>query len=417
MSLLFSATGAMERTSLPYGSQLIVRRDANVATVAVELWFRAPSIGFADPTPGLSRYAATAVAASKVAGGQSLSEAVKNVGGRLGISAYPDTVSVSASVPSGAESRIIKVMTSAYFTPALSAEGMRSALRDVVVAGTQKRFDVEETLRDGIFGIIFPTGAFHYSTVPPNATALGHVSPDALRAFAARAFRSSNAVLAVAGNTHADIPAAISGGRTDGQAMEAPIDATPIATPASSSAAFAEDAVGLGWVGAPIADAKAATALDFIADYLFRPQSGAVSRPLDISSPETFLSGQFITLHNPGVLLVEIAGKSRDEVRSTVLAAVEKMRTPLGAAEFAAARSAFEYHVLADSQTPLTQADNFGWYSVEGDGLYAPSDESLRYVQTVQSLDPAFVAHVAQQYLGTPSVLELTGPAKSPVKT
>jgi len=406
----------MERTSLPYGSQLIVRRDANVASVAVELWFRAPSIGFDAPTPGLSRYVATAIAASKVAGGQSLSQTVKSVGGRLGIGAYPDTVSVSASVPSGAESRIIKVMTSAYFTPALSAEGMRSALRDVVVAGTQKRFDVDETLRDGVFGLIFPAGAFHYSTLPPNAAALGHVTPDALRAFAARVFRSSNAVLAVAGNTHANIPAAISGGRTDGQSMEAPIDATPVAAPVSSSATFAEDAVGLGWVGPPIADTKAATALDFIADYLFRTQTGAVSGPVEDSSPDTFLTGQFITLHNPGVLLVEIAGKKRDEVRSTVLAAVQKMRTPLGATEFSAARSAFEYHILADSQTPLTQADNFGWYTVEGDGLSAPSDEGLRYVQTAQALDPTFVAQVAQRYLGTPSVLELTGPTKSPVK-
>ncbi|MFN2528694.1 MAG: hypothetical protein ABR584_08245 [Candidatus Baltobacteraceae bacterium] len=406
----------MERTNLPYGSQLIVRRDANVASVAVELWFRAPSTGFEDPTPGLSRYAATAIAASKVGGGQSLSQAVKSVGGRLGISAYPDAVSISASVPSGAESRIIKVMTSAYFTPALSAEGMRSALRDVVVAGTQKRFDVEETLRDGVFALIFPTGAFHYSTLPSNATALGQVTPSALRVFAARVFRSSNAVLAVAGNTQADIPAAISGGRTDGQSMERPIDATPVAGPASSSATFAEDAVGLGWVGPPIADTKAATALDFIADYLFRPQTGAVSRPVDSSSPDTFLTGQFITLHNPGVLLVEIAGKRRDEVRSIVLAAIEKMRTPLGAAEFSAARSAFEYHVLADSQTPLTEADNFGWYSIEGDSLYAPGDEGLRYVQTAQTLDPAFVSQVAQHYLGRPSVLELTGPTKSPVK-
>lgn len=402
----------MERSNLPYGSQLIVRRDISVPTVAVELWFRAPSIGFDEPTPGLSRYAATAIAASKIAGGQSLSDAVKSVGGRLGISAYPDTVSIAASVPSGSETRIIKVMTGAFFSQALTPEGMRSGLRDVVVAGTQKRFDVEETLRDGIFGMLFSSGPFHFSTVPPNATALGHLSEDSLRAFAARVFRSSNAVLAVAGNTQADIAAAISGARTDGQPMEAPIDATPLAMPVSRAASYVEDAVGLGWVGPPIADPKAATALDLIADYLFRSESGIVARPLGVSSPDTFLSGQFITLHSPGVLLVEIAGKNREEVRAQVLAAIQKMRTPLGAAEFAAALSAFEYHVLADSQTPLMQADNFGWYSIEGDALYAPSDEGQRYLHIAQSLDNVYVAHIAQQYLGTPSVLVLTGPSK-----
>ena len=39
---------------------------------------------------------------------------------------------------------------------------------------------------------------------------------------------------------------------------------------------------------------------------------------------------------------------------------------------FDAAREAFLYHVATDTQTPQERADNFGWYTVEGNLEYAP---------------------------------------------
>lgn len=412
VSLLLSATGVMERTTLPYGSQLIVRRDASVPTVAVELWFRVPSIGFDSPTPGIARYAATAIAASKLGADDSVSTMIKNVGGKFEISAYPDAIAVAASVPAGSESRILRAMSAAYFTPVITPEGMRAGLRDVVVAGTQARFDFEQTLRDAVFGLLFPTGPAHYPTEPINATALGGVTQTALQAFAARAFRSSNAVIAVAGNTSADLTKSISSAHADGLSMLEPIDSSVGAVPAATSRPFPQDGVGLGWIGPPIADAKAATALDFISDYLFRADTGVVARSAQTAAPDAFLSGQFVTLHNPGVLLVEIAGTQTALVRAQVMSALQKMQTPLDQSEFAAARAAFEYHILADSQTPLSQADNFGWYTVEGDTLYAPSDDGHKYLSLVRSLDPAYVAQIAARYLGAPVIAELKGTQK-----
>lgn len=402
----------MERSTLPYGSQLVVRRDAAVATVAIELWFRAPSTGFETPVPGLAKYAATAIAASKLGSGPALDKVIKNVGGRFAISAYPDAVAISASVPSGSEGSVIRALTTAYFTPVITAQGMRSGLLDVVIASTQARFDVEQTLRDSVFGVLFTSGPAHYATGPQTAGALGGVSLAMLQSFAAKAFRSSNSVLAVAGNTRANIASLMTGGRTDGTPELAPVDSTPATAPAAATRAFSEDGVGLGWLGPAIADNKAATAMDFISDYLFRADTGLVARSADIAAPDVFLSGQFVTLHNPGVMLVEIAGSQTPVVRARVLAAIEKMRTPLSATEFAAARSAFEYHILTDSQTPLSQADNFGWYSIEGDAMYAPSDEGRKYMQAAASLDPAYVAQVVARYLNAPAVVELKGVSK-----
>lgn len=413
-SLAGSARGSaplIERARLPAGSTLIVRRDPSVPTVAIELWFRAPSTGFDQPVPGLARYAALAIGASKSGTDPSLSQQVRDLGGRFAVTAYADSVSIAISVPAGTEARMLKALSHAYFTPVLSAEGMRSALRDVVIAASQKKFDPDAFLHDAVFTALFSAGPAHYSTLPATTPEISAVGEAELERFARRAFRSSNAVIALAGNVQADIGASVDG-RVDGQPMEAPIDSTPAADPVATAATFAEDASGLGWIGPPISDAKAATAMDFIADYLFRPDTGTVARATDLDSSDVFLTGQFITLHNPGVLLVEIAGKNYSVVRDRVQSAVTAMHAPLSQQQFSAAVTAFEYHIRADSQTPLNQADNFGWYSVEGDPAYAPSDDGAKYLSLIHSLDAAYVAHIASQYLAHPLVITAKGTDK-----
>lgn len=408
---LSAGYAAVDRSQLPTGSTLIVRRDATVPTVAIELWFRVPSTGFGNPIVGLSRYAATAIAASKSSDGMSVSQLIKGIGGRFLISAYPDAVSIAASVPAGTERRMLRALTRAYFSPILAADATRGALRDVVVAGTQERLDPEATLHDALFAQLFTSGPAHYAALPSNGAALGRVSLAELRQFAARAFRSSNAVLTVAGDAPADLSASVTAGRVDGRAMESVLDSTR-APATTTTKPYAEDAVGLAWFGPPISDARAATALDFIADYLFRADTGVVARADRAEAGDALLSGQFVTLHDPGVMLVEMAGKQLDLVRAHVEEQIERIKHPLSENDFAAARRAFEYHILSDSETPLSTADNFGWYALEGDPLYAPSDDGAKYLQSVESLDPAYVARVAQQYLGTPTVVQLKAGSK-----
>jgi predicted Zn-dependent peptidase len=99
-------------------------------------------------------------------------------------------------------------------------------------------------------------------------------------------------------------------------------------------------------------------------------------------------------------------------VRSLVLRDIAKLGQPLGAAEFERAREAFVYHILSDTQTPQAQADNFGWYSVEGNAAYAPGDPEGTYLQNAAALDPRYVAGVVRRYLGTPITVRMHGAAK-----
>jgi predicted Zn-dependent peptidase len=122
---------------------------------------------------------------------------------------------------------------------------------------------------------------------------------------------------------------------------------------------------------------------------------------------DAFVNGQFITLHNPGVLLVTVSGSTASSLRSVVTDAVSGMQKPLSANAFNAARMAFEYHILTQTQTPSSRADNYGWYAAEGNLQYAPGDESSQYFQAAQSLDPGYVADVVRKYLQRPAVVQL----------
>ncbi len=134
-----------------------------------------------------------------------------------------------------------------------------------------------------------------------------------------------------------------------------------------------------------------------------------VSRALN---GDTFVDGQFITLHDPGVMLVTIEGGDVDAARKRIEEALAQLQHPLDPATFAAAREAFIYHLTVDTQDPVAQADNLGWYAAEGNAAYAPGSSSGAYFRVARSLDPQFVASVVQRFLAKPVVVRLIVGAK-----
>jgi predicted Zn-dependent peptidase len=406
------AASAVQAGALLHGGTYIAQADPTVANAAIGVWFRAPSAGYDNASTGIAQFAAVACAAAKLQGGRSLVELVRSVGGNLNIDVYPDIVGVSVTVPAGAARRVIATMTAAYFAPRIDAASFKIARQDAAVQYVQHEYDPDRSLHDALFAQLFSAGPAHYTTIPPASRNFPLPSLNATTAFAQRAFRSSNAVLSLAGNVNlADLSAI-----TDGAgpaASDAPYDSQLTVSPKDGDVGGAIDGVGLAWTGPPISDEKAATALDFINDYLFREETGITQQ--ELTAPNVGLAGQFITLHNPGVMVVTIAGNAADasSARLLVLRDIAKLGQPLSAAEFERARQAFVYHILSDTQTPQAQADNFGWYSVEGNAGYAPGDPEGTYLQNAAALDPRYVAGVVRRYLGTPVTVRMHGAAKT----
>jgi len=407
-----SAAGEPMTGSLPHGGTYTIAPDPTLASAAVDLWFRAPAAGYDNASPGIARLAATAAAAATLESGKSLVSLVRDAGGRVAINVYPDLVDISASVPASAARRVVAAMSAAYFAPALDDDALKIARTDVAVLSAQEHYSPDDLLHDALFAQIFSSGPAHFAPIPGDLSDLKDITLAQVNAYAKRAFRSANATFALAGNVDTALFQAVTAGNPG--TPDAPIVSATAAAPADKTVLAAVTGEGLAWTGPPISDERAATALDFVADYLFRDQTGVVSKALDPTG-DAYVNGQFITLHDPGVMLVTIGGSKPAPVEAQVLTAIANLQRPLDPAAFAAAREAFLYHLAADSQSPTEQADNLGWYSSEGNGAYAPSDATSTYWKAARSLDPQYVASIVKKYLAHPVVVRLiTAASKEP---
>jgi len=397
--------------TLPGGVAYEVRADPAQPAAAVSLWFRAPSAGFDDPAvPGLSRLAALTVAASVPVTGVALAQQVDRWGGRVGVAAYPDSVSVTAMVPADRVEATVKAMTADYFAPVATADGLQLAQRDAADDVLLRSF-APEAIEDALGAALFASGPLHDGTLG-TVPALGAVPFARVRAFAERAFRPSNAILVLTGNVTTDVLHGVASRDEASAPAEPPAPQTPrtATQPVRRDAGIA--GTGLAWIGPPIADETAATAMDFLADALFAPRTGIVQRAVE--TKKVFVTGRFVTYRNPGVFLVTITGDDAAAVRPIVQRAIAAATTPMPAAAFDAARAGFVYRLLQDMATPADTADTFGWYAVEGGPAYAPADGGIdgRYFGIVARLTPASVARAAATYLRRAPAEAVLAPAK-----
>ncbi|MHB8148125.1 MAG: peptidase M16 family protein [Vulcanimicrobiaceae bacterium] len=406
------ATDAVQQQgTMPRGGSYILYRDPTIASAAIDLWFRAPDAGYDNASPGIARVAAIAAAAAPLESGKSLAEIVRTSGGTLSVNVYPDIVGVSALVPATAARRVIASMTAAYFAPTIDDTSVKTAVRDTAVLSVQQHYSAVQSLHNALFAEIFSRGPAHVAPIPGTLADISRIDTSDVTVFAKRAFRSTNATLTIVGNVAPSSVDAVTAG-TPRAAASAPID-SPVASPlpAPTSVPGGVEGIGLAWVGPPIRDEKAATAMDFVSDYLFRYRTGIVAKQIDASG-DTYVTGQFITLHDPGVMLITVGGANVQVAKAQVIDALAKLERPLDAATFTAAQNAFLYHLAADTQTPTGLSDNLGWYAAEGNATYAPGDISGAYVQQARSLDPNYVASVVKQFLAHPVIVQLVPNAK-----
>jgi zinc protease len=406
--------------TLPGGVMYQLRPDRAQSGAAVALWYRAPAGGFDAPAaPGLSRLAATTVSASAPISGTPLAQLVERFGGRLRVAAYPDSIAITALVPPDRVAQTVRAMTSDFFAPVVTAPGFALAQRDVGEDALLRSVE-PDAIEDALGAALFASGPFHDGTLP--TAKLGDVKVERVRAFAERAFRPANAILILAGNVDAAALGSVAA-RSGDTSPPAP---EPAATPAPAARTADTEPLrrtgivsgtGFGWIGPPITDERAATALDFLADALFAPKTGTVARAL--AGRKATVTGKFVTYRDPGVFLVTITGDEAAAARPIVEKAIAAAATPMTAGAFDAARAGFVYRLLAAMDTPAEVADTYGWYAVEGDPAYAPAEGGLqgRYFSLAAALTPAGVAQVAARFLGTaPAVVTFAKRAPAPPK-
>lgn len=407
-------TAAPAGGTLPGGVVYAIRPDPAQSAAAVALWYRAPAAGFdAPPSPGLSRLAAATVAASAPITGTPLAQLVERFGGRLSVAAYPDSVAITAIVPPDHVAQTVRAMTADFFAPVITAQGFAVAQRDSGDDALLRSLE-PDAIENALGAALFADGPFHDGTIAA-PEGLAGLELGRVRAFAERAFRPGNAILVLAGKVDTAVLSGVAvraGAAAAAATPEPPAAAPPRAAAAPPLQQAGNIAgTGLGWIGPPISDETAATALDLLADALFVPKTGIVAKAL--GTRKATATGRFVTFRNPGVFLVTISGDDAAAARPIVEQAIAGAATPMSAARFEAARAGFVYRLLGGLESPADVADTCGWYTVEGNPAYAPAEGGLqgRYFTLAAQLTPAAVAQAAARYLtAAPASVTLVKP-------
>jgi len=405
-------------TQFPDGLTLVARRATASPTAAIELWIKCPSNGYSSPRPGLARLTALAVVDQK-AGGSSLREEARKAGAQIAISVYQESTEIALLAPAYLSPTLLDMLVSRALHPHLDQAAFESARQRLAAQQVASMDMPDQVLRDSLFAQLFASGPLHDSSFGDPKTLTG-LTLDDISGFAARAYVPAQEIVVTVGDVDArDVSTRIAAVAPPAGPLQvmpessiAPYGDTPVSLTRESLNA---GGVAIGWVGPPIADRRAATAMDFLSDYLAHPSEGVVSKVVIGADASTTFTGQFVTLRNPGVFYVTASGAKLDPMLTSTLirdAIRTALRQQLSKEEFERARAAFITHLLRDMQTSQGLADNYGWYFAQGALPYSPSatDTSLsgEYFRQVASLSPDYVYSIARRYLqAKPAVIIL----------
>ncbi len=383
-------------------------------TEAIEVWFRCPADGYDGARPGIARLAALAIAEDDH-GGASLRDIAIASGGELTVQVFPAATEIGMVVPAYLSGAVQEAVLMRIFHPSVDDKAIKSAKLRLAEQISLAGLEPDVYLRERTFATIFSDGPYLASTFGTAATLDAATLTD-VQSYIGAAFQPANAIAASAGLGSMDAYGAIATfgpAHQDNPVMQSQLPPhssvrksfAPVALPVDTSTDV--HAVALGWVGPPISDERAATAMDFLSDYLMRDGYGTAAQAIAKAQPRAAFDGQFITLRDPGVMFAGVwgAGLDRRAAVASIRAAVQRVvDAPLSDAEFAQASIAYRTHLLHDMDGPQSIADNLGWYFAQGAPEYTPVDMIFgtgSYASAADSLNAGFVHDIARRYLST----------------
>lgn len=402
---------------LQNGLTIVARRAGAAPVAALEIWVRCPANDYDGSRPGIARLAALALLEEKSQTSLSLRDAARIAGGHVAISVYAESTEIAILAPSYAAAALLDKL-SATVAKGYVDQAAFDTGRTRLAAGQVAAGDVaDQELRDTLFSQLFASGPLRDSTYG-TPKALRDMTLGDVTRFIGRAYVPADEVVVAVGDVDEQdvtrhlgaFPATTGVAQTMPASPVAAYGAAPIAIHKEQSSTAG---VGMAWIGPPIADERAATAMDFLSDYLTDPSGGTLTKTVAAIDSDADFNGQFITLRNPGVFFLTASGTKFDiatlpqAIRTSLQASIGHQ---LSKGEFDRARAAYITHLLRDMQSVQGMADNYGWYYAQGALAYSPSATNVAlggdYFAQVSSLTPDFVYSVARKYLlGTPAVV------------
>lgn len=416
---------AATTAQLSDGLTVVTRSEALFPTVAFQIWIRCPADGYAGSQPGIARLTALSLLEQKT-GDDTLRDAVRHAGGQLGVSVYHEGTEIALLAPSYIAAQLADALLHAVLHPNVDRTAYLAARQRLAAQQVAALEVPDQILRDSLFAQMFADGPLHDPTYGTPRMLAASTLAD-VNTFLRQAYVPADEIVVAVGKVDsADFERRIRAlapaprpPSTMPNSAVAPPRATPLIVEVAQAAA---PGVALGWVGPPVSDERAATAMDFLSDYLTHPDAGVVAQSVLQLEPGASFAGQFITMRDPGVFFISVSGHNVDPD-----AALTAVRTRLARAlsgrlsqpDFTQALRAFQSRLLRDTQTSQQVADNYGWYFMQGAPAYSPSFSqdaaSGAYFEQLRTLTPGYVYDIARRYLSAPpAVVVVPAPAVTP---
>lgn len=418
------AAQAVVTQQLGNGLTVVARRAGAAPVAALEIWIRCPANDYDGSKPGIARLAALALLDEKTQTSLSLRDAARIAGGHVAISVYAESTEIAMLAPSYAATALLDKLTATVARGYIDQSAFDTARTRLAASQAAAGDVVDQELRDALFAQLFSSGPMRDSTYGTPASLRAMTLQDVTK-FIGRAYVPADEIVVAVGDLDQQDIARHLSAYASASSVAQPMPPSPLAANAGAPFAIHNDqadeaGVGLAWVGPPISDERAATAMDFLSDYLTDPSLGTLTKAVAAVDSDADFNGQFITLRDPGVFFVTTAGTHFDiatlpqTIRSAMQASIGH---ELSKADFDRALGAYVTHLLRAMQSVDGLADNYGWYYAQGALAYSPSATDVNldgdYFAHVASLTPDYVYSVARKYLlTTPAVVVL--PRSSP---
>jgi len=306
---------AATTTQLSDGLTVVMRSEALFPTVAFQIWIRCPADGYAGSQPGIARLTALSLLEQK-SGNDTFRDAVRHAGGQVGVSVYHEGTEIALLAPSYIAPQLADQMLHAVLRPNVDRTAYLAARQRLAAQQVAALEVPDQILRDSLFAQMFASGPLHDPTYGTPRMLAAFTLAD-VNAFLRQAYVPGDEIVVAVGKADGSdlerrVRAIASSARTPSSMPNstlAPPRATPLIVEVAQAAA---PGVALGWVGPPISDQRAATAMDFLSDYLTHPDAGVVAQSVRQLQPHAAFAGQFITMRDPGVFFISVSGRDLD---------------------------------------------------------------------------------------------------------
>ncbi|HYK52388.1 MAG TPA: insulinase family protein [Candidatus Eremiobacteraceae bacterium] len=409
-------------TVLSDGLTMEVRHSPGSGSVALEIWVRCPANGWTSAQPGIARLTALAAVDAK-SGNTTLRDTVHARGGEVGVSIFQTATEFVVLSPADQAPVLEDALMRAVFRSTIDSAALDQARTRLAAEQAISAQSAAAVLRDKVFATIFTNGPLHDAPLG-DAKLLQSASLTEVRDFAAHSYVPSASAVIALGNGDANALRAHIAAASPSEAGSTTLPGSAIGSVPSAPIALTNPdvdgpGVALGWAGPPISDRRAATAMDFLSDYLTDPKTGVFANAATSTTAGASIDGQYVTLEQSGLFFVSATGTGVDPatMEKSLRDALDQVVTrSISRGGFAAALSAYETRLLRQMDSPQGLADNYGWYFAMNAPSYAPSatDVSLsgEYFAAAASLTPDYVRDVAHRYLGVAPVVVTITPQK-----